>query len=244
MTTPSNVAAIPVTLKPGVGSAYGNGWTQLWRHFGVLLVIGIIGFIIQLVLNIPNWIIQFSTETTIESFGLWWIVLLLVSLAFSVLIVGPINYGQSYAYLKAARGDKLEVQDMFESFRNYWHVVAANILVGLIVGLGFILLIIPGIIFACKLAFIPYLVVDKKMSATKAINESWHMTNGHAGQVFLVGLLAIPISIAGFICLGIGLIIAAMWISSAFASLYHAVSLEKGVPVTPAPAAPPPQTAT
>ena len=39
----------------------------------------------------------------------------------------------------------------------------ASLLVGVIVSIGFILLIVPGIVFACKLAFTPYLVVDRKM---------------------------------------------------------------------------------
>ena len=64
------------------------------------------------------------------------------------------------------------------------------------------------------------------------------MTRGHAWKVFLVGLLAIPVAIAGLFCFGVGIIIAIMWISLALASLYHAVnksgavSPQQGVPVT------------
>jgi len=89
---------------------------------------------------------------------------------------------------------------------------------------GLILLIVPGIIFACKLAFVPYLVVDRKLGATDAISTSWRLTNGHAMEVFLIGLLAVPIVIAGLICLIVGVIISAMWIEMAMASLYYAVS--------------------
>lgn len=45
-----------------------------------------------------------------------------------------------------------------------------------------------------------------------------------SGTVQAIGLLAIPISIAGLICLVVGIIPATMWITAAFASLYHAVS--------------------
>ncbi|OGO01594.1 MAG: hypothetical protein A2Y90_02115 [Chloroflexi bacterium RBG_13_52_12] len=66
------------------------------------------------------------------------------------------------------------------------------------------------------------------------------MTNGHGWKVFLIGLLAIPIGIAGLICLGVGVIIAVMWVSIALASLYHAVSTSRATPgqtpqVNPAP---------
>ena len=86
-------------------------------------------------------------------------------------------------------------------------------------------MIIPGIIFACKLAFTPYLVVDRKMEVIEAVKESWRMTDGHAWTVFLIGLLAIPICIAGLICFGVGIIVSLMWIRLTFASLYHAVSV-------------------
>jgi uncharacterized membrane protein len=138
--------------------------------------------------------------------------------------MGPVNYGMNYAYLKAARGDKLEIKDMFAAFQNYWNAVLASLLVLVIVIIGFILIIVPGIIFACKLAFTPYLVVDRKMEVIEAVKTSWRMTNGYAWKVFLIYLLGIPIFIAGLICLGVGVIIAIMWITLAIASFYHSVS--------------------
>jgi len=152
-------------------------------------------------------------------------VLGILGFLYGILIAGPVDYGVSFAHLKAARGDKLEIKDMFEAFQNYWNAVLANILVGAIVIIGFMLLIIPGIIFGCKLAFTPYLVVDRKMEVLEAVKESWRMTNGHAWTVFLIGLLAIPICIAGLICFIVGIIPAVMWIRLTFASLYHSVSL-------------------
>lgn len=113
---------------------------------------------------------------------------------------------------------------MFESFQNYANAVLANVLVYFIVAVGIILLIIPGIVFACKLAFVPYLVVERKMYAIEAVKESWRMTSGHALTVFLIGLLSIPIALAGLLCFVVGIIPAIMWIRLAFASLYHAVS--------------------
>jgi uncharacterized membrane protein len=62
------------------------------------------------------------------------------------------------------------------------------------------------------------------MRARDAIKESWRLTKGRALTVFLIGLLTIPIAIAGLICLGVGIIVSIMWIGLAFASLYYAVS--------------------
>ncbi len=153
-------------------------------------------------------------------------ILSFLGIVYSILVQNPLSFGVSFAYLKAAKGERLEIKDMFEAFQNYWNAVLASLLTGVIVGIGFLLLIVPGIIFACKLAFVPLLVVEWKMDAIAAVKESWRMTDGHALEVFAIGLLAIPIFIAGFICFGVGVIISIMWVSLAIASLYHAVSLQ------------------
>jgi len=203
-------------LKPGVFSAYGNGWNKLWKYFLELLLLGVIGVIISIPAGMGSWSIN-----TIDTFTIWDV----LGFAYSIFISGPAWYGVSFAYLKAARGEKVEIKDILEVLENYWNAVLASILVSVIVAIGFILLIIPGIIFACKLAFTPYLVVERKMDAISAVQESWQMTNGHSWKVFLIGLLGILICIAGLICFGVGIIIAIMWICVAMVSLYHSVSL-------------------
>jgi uncharacterized membrane protein len=206
-------------FPPGVISSYRNGWHQLWRYILELFVIGVIFFFIAL----PSWAMS-STAEKMECAGT---MLGFMALIYGLLLLNPLKFGVNFAYLKAARGDKLEIKDMFAVFQNYWPAVLANLLAGLIIAIGIVLLIVPGIIFACKLAFVPYLVVDRKMETIEAIKKSWEMTRGHAFTVFLMGLLAIPIALLGLICLGVGIIPAVMWIQTAFASLYHAVTLEE-----------------
>jgi uncharacterized membrane protein len=203
-------------FEPGVISSYRNGWHQTWKFVLELFVIGLIFFFIGL----PSWAMSHAAGE-MECAG---VLLGFMTLAYAILLLNPLEYGVDFAHLKAARGDKLEIKDMFEVFQNYWHAVLANLLVGVIIVIGFFLLIVPGIIFACRLAFVPYLVVDRKMQTIDAVKESWRLTRGHANKVFLIGLLAIPIALAGFICLIIGIIPAAMWIQTSFASLYHAVT--------------------
>ena len=246
-----NVPQNSVVLASGVVSSYKNGWGQLWKYFLGLFLIGIIFAVITspemwskttdavsvgdvllgtvLLGNVLLGNVLLGTvllgAVLLGDVLLGDVLLGTVLFAYALLIVAPVEYGAASAYLKAARGDKLEVKDMFAAFRNYWNAVLANLLVDIIVLVGFIFLIVPGIIFACKLAFVHYLVVDRKMEVIAAVKESWRMTNGHAWQVFLIGLLAIPIGIAGLLCFGVGIVIAMMWVSLAFASLYHAVSL-------------------
>jgi uncharacterized membrane protein len=142
---------------------------------------------------------------------------------FAVFVSIPLQYGQAYCYLQVAKHGKVEFEEVFTGFKLYWNTVGAGLLTGLIILGGFILLIVPGIIFSCKLAFVPYLVTDRKLGPVEAIKTSWKMTKEHALEVFLIQLLAIPVMIAGLICLLVGVVVSAMWISMSMASLYYAV---------------------
>ncbi len=213
-----NVIRSSTVPEPGVFSAYGHAWNKMWKYFLELLLVAIVGFAIGVPAGIGSWVAGFEPAASMLN---------LLGFVYSILIVSPVSFGIAYVYLKAARGEKVEIGDMFEPFKNYWNTVLAIILMGAIIFIGTIMLIIPGIIFACKLAFVPYLIVDRKMEVIESIKESWNMTNGHSLSVFAIGLLGIPLCIAGIILFGVGLILAYMWIYLTLASLYYAVSTLK-----------------
>ncbi len=203
-------------LLPDVASCFGHAWRHLWKNFLELLLVVIISFLI----SIPTWGLSFAEK--VGGHGAFYLVLF--SITYIVLVQWPVEYGVAYAFLKAARGERMVVNDMFEVFGNYLNAVFAHLLVTFIVGIGLVFFIVPGIIFACKLIFVQYLVVDKKMESLEAIRESWRMTTGHAFTVFLIGFLAIFIVFLGLILLVVGIVPAIIWVELAFASLYYAVS--------------------
>jgi len=210
-------------FHPDAGNSYSVGWKVLKASFVELLVISIV----YMFLSGPIGTIQWQ----LESFEWYAVPLVLFGITYGVFVGGPIQYGASWVFLKAVRGERIEVRDIFAVFqRNYWNAVIANVVVGIIIGMGFVMLIVPGIIFACRLAFVPYLVVDREMDVMDALRVSWDMTKGYGGQIFLMGLLTVPVVILGLICLGVGVVVSVMWISAAFAVIYHAVAKKDGIP--------------
>lgn len=218
-------------IAPDAGSSYGAGWRRLWQYFLELLAITILVFVISL----P--VLALSGVDEIWPIGRLFAILAVV---YGIFVCDPAGYGADYASLRAVRGTPPKVGDVFEVLKNYLNAVAASLLVGVIVVVGLIFLIVPGIIFACKLAFVPYLIVDRKLDAATAIRESWRMTRGYALDVFLIGLLSIPIFIAGLIAFGLGVIISTMWVRLAFASLYQAASTARASATPSSEAAPAP----
>jgi hypothetical protein len=214
---------------PDASNSYSVGWKVLMASFVELLVISIVFMVLSGPISVIQW--------KIDSFEWFMAPLILFGIAYGVFVSSPIKYGASWVFLKAVRGERIEVRDIFVVFqRNYWNAVIANIVVAIIVGMGMVMLVVPGIIFACRLAFVRYLVVDREMDVMDALRVSWDMTRGYGGQIFLMGLLAIPVVILGLLCIGVGVVVSIMWITASFAVMYHAVEKKSGVPEVSYPA--------
>jgi hypothetical protein len=210
-------------FQPTAGASYSIGWKVLWVYFVELLVVGIVYSVLSGPVSVFQW--------QVDKFAWFLVPLAMFAIAYGVFVAGPIGYGAKWVFLKAVRGERVEIRDIFVVFqKNYWNAVIANIVVGVIVGLGIVMLIVPGIIFSVRLAFVPYLVVDREMDVMDALRVSWDMTRGHGWPIFFMGLLAIPVVIAGLLCLAVGVIISVMWITAAFAVIYHTVELKDGIP--------------
>ena len=207
---------------PGVGTSYNLSWENLKKNFVELLLVVVISFAV----SIPIGVMRAGTEAA--RFGAGGVLLGLFGIMFWIFVSAPVTYGVAYVFLQLIRGEKFDVGAVFEGFKsNYINVILANLLTTAIVIAGMLFLIIPGIIFACKLAFVPYLVMDKKMETVEAVKTSWEMTKGHTLTIFLIGLLAIPIAILGLLMLIVGIIPASMWIEGAFAAIYFSVDKQQ-----------------
>lgn len=192
--------------------AWDLAFSDFWPFFAVILLVGIIDFVSSV----------FSSGNNFH------IGLFVISMVLGFFISRPIKMSSDWVFLKAARKDDYEILDMFSVFkRNYWNAVGASFLSLLFVGLGLILLIIPGIIIGIRLVFVPYLVIDKKLGAMAAIKASWEMSRGYSWKIFGMSLLSILIAIAGILVLIVGVLVSAVWISSAFAVLYNSISLKR-----------------
>jgi uncharacterized membrane protein len=227
---------------PSFSGSYGTGWKVMADNFlRLLLVVLIIGIITSPMMgfnfkhefhpghfrNIPFNMDDFFKFGAV---GLAAAFMGLIALLYSFLLVPVFRYGAKMMFVQAARQITPEFDMLINGFRkNYLNIVLANLLVTALVGIGIVCLIIPGILIACRLAFTPYLVMDRDLDPIKAAEESWRLTRGHGWTIFLMGLIGFFIYIAGFICFFIGVLVSDMWIKSSYATLYQSVLVEKGL---------------
>jgi uncharacterized membrane protein len=73
--------------------------------------------------------------------------------------------------------------------RKALRVIAILILAGLVVGVGFLLLIVPGIILLCRTALAVPVSMLEDSKAIRSIERSMELTKGHALSVFVIILM-------------------------------------------------------
>src|SRR4030042_3338766 len=122
-------------------------------------------------------------------------------------VTASITLGFVNVALKLIDKKKVEYKDLFfQDWGLVFMYIITNLIRTIIIIVGFILLIVPGIIFAIKLQFVDYLIVDKKMGID-SLSKSWQMTKGVKLNLFLFWILLALINIAGALLLLVGLFI-------------------------------------
>lgn len=209
-------------LVPSVGGSFGFAWRKMFEKAFLPLLLAVV---ITGLLNGPGAGINWKADSGDFPFPLIFIFpVVLFGLAYSFLFVPVIKYGEHFMFLKAMRDEEADLKTLFEGFRDkYLNIILANLIVTALVMLGIIMLIIPGIIIACRLVFVSYLVMDKNMEPMKAVEKSWQLTSGHGWTIFLMAIVSVFVFLGGLLACGVGVILSFIWIHSAFATLYISV---------------------
>ncbi|MFL6090795.1 MAG: hypothetical protein ACJ71Z_11720 [Aeromicrobium sp.] len=133
------------------------------------------------------------------------------------------------AALEVADGQRF---DFFGAFKrvNYVQLVLAAAVVGVATAVGFVLLIIPGLIIMFLTYFTTYAVVDTDTSAIDAIKRSVSLVSSNLGESLVLAILNFLVIVAGFFALCVGLVVAIP--ITVFATAYAFRSFS-GQPVAP-----------
>lgn len=125
-----------------------------------------------------------------RSFGVT-ILALLIAAAIGVIIWAILQAAILRGAAQATIGDPVDVEASYRwGLSRFGSVLLVAVLVGIVVGVGFILLIIPGIIFLVFLSVSePALIVENRRG-TEALKRSWNLVRGHFWHALVVILIA------------------------------------------------------
>lgn len=148
---------------------------------------------------------------------------------FAGLIIGAVLF--SGYYMAAVQIDStgtVKFEDFFKSFDFFLPLFLSGLIGGILVSIGLILLLIPGIWLAIAMSFSYQLIVFEGMDFWESIETSVKIINKKWFSFFLLWLVMIVINIAGAIPFGLGLLITVPFTALVFYSCYkHIVGLKK-----------------
>jgi uncharacterized membrane protein len=206
-------------IPPSWEGSLSFGWSKMKQYFLPLLLV----VLVITVANVPVEEIEKNVKPD-TNVGL---LLIIVGTAYWLLLLPVFDYSADLMFVRAIRNEKLNFRDIIAGFNNYINVVLAHLLVWALVGISVVALIIPGIIVACRLVFVSYLVMDKGLDPVEAVETSWKLTRGHGWRIFGLAMTSIFIFFLGLLFFIVGIFPALIWIKASFAALYRAVLIEK-----------------
>jgi hypothetical protein len=144
-----------------------------------------------------------------------------IAIAIQQLIQGSLTRGAAGALI----GREVDVKGSYQyAFSRLWGLIGLALLIAIVVGVGLLLLIIPGIIFAVFLAVAVPAFIIERLGVTASMSRSWQLVSGSWWHVLLV------IFVAGLIASVINQILTAIgghtfigvWIMSTIAQIITA----------------------
>jgi uncharacterized membrane protein len=184
------------------GDAIGYGWNGFKNNIGPLAIIALV----VLAANIVTGWLQRGSDSFVLT-GIMSLVSAFISLVISL--------GLIRAALAILDGERPEIGDLL-STRDIVPYIVASLLVAIVVGIGLLLCIIPGLIAGFLLQFYGYAIIDKRVDAEHmapqsdpigAMRASYEITSRNVGNLIVLAILCILLNIVGALLCGIGLLV-------------------------------------
>ncbi len=124
-----------------------------------------------------------------------------------LLFGGPIVVGYYVLAHMVNNNRNVEFSDFFKSFDKFIPLLLLNLLISLVIFLGLIFLVIPGIYFAVSYLFAHFFIWFYNVDPSEAVRLSRKTVSGNFGQIFLLCLLLGGINLLGILALGVGILV-------------------------------------
>ncbi len=231
----SGVPEIAPGSQPlGIGACISRGFELTKRHFGIIFLTSLIYFGIMTGIGIVMGVVEVAmgigtgnigVDNTMRTaspaaIGVSFILNLISNIVAIFLSLGATRIG-----LKLVSGEPAEVGMLFGEGSKLIRTIGASILYGLMVFVGLILLIVPGIYLAIRFGQYQTAIVDRDLGVLDSLAYSSDITNNNRMSLFGLTILSMLIVLAGAIALCVGMIFAVpiVWLAilTAYRSLQY-----------------------
>lgn len=188
---------------------------KLSESLKIIILLALIGFGAGFILGFIMAILKIDTKTGIGT---------ILPDILSIIISGLLSFGMLSFFVKISRGQEVTYKELFSKTNMCLKYIIASLLIGVIVAVGFILLIVPGIILCLGLSLTMYIILDDpEIGTIDAIKKSWNMMKGYKTEYLILGLSFIGWIILGLFTLGILYFWLIPYVSIANANFYNKI---------------------
>jgi uncharacterized membrane protein len=125
----------------------------------------------------------------------------------ALLLGGPVTASYFHMAHLLSHGRRIELSDYFKGFDKFGELLKLNLLIFVVVFLGLLLLVVPGIYFAVSYTFAHFFVWFFDTEPKVAIRLSRSTVSGNLAQIFLLCLVLAGINFLGILALGVGILV-------------------------------------
>jgi uncharacterized membrane protein len=144
------------------------------------------------------------------------------------LISGALFVGINRAVLGLLAGKTPDVGMMFQGFDRFGQAFLAAIVSGVLIAIGFVFLIVPGIILSVMWMFVFLVMAETNLDFWPAMQRSADLTAGYRWQLFCFLLACFVVGVLGLLACGVGILVAYPVIYTAAALVYRFLQVRKG----------------
>ncbi len=145
-----------------------------------------------------------------------------------------LKIGGTKLFLRIYDGENPDIKEIFNTYGVFWRFLGQSLLYAIIVMVGFVLLIIPGIIFALMFCFASFIVLDTNTKIVDSLKESANITKGSRWKLLGFFFVLAGVNILGYIALGVGILVSIPVSTFALIHVYRELTKKKAG-LTPSP---------
>lgn len=120
------------------------------------------------------------------------------------ILMMPLGIGTTAFFVSLIENTNFEAKDLFKYYHDFVKIIGVTVLIGLIVMLGYICFIIPGIILTLSYSLVPIILIKKpELGIVETLKYSREKMQGHKLDAFVLGLSFIGWAILGTLTVGI-----------------------------------------
>ena len=208
-------AGSPTTID--TGQAFSYAWKICKENLGLLLGATLVLVAVSLVSGVVTGAIQELRLAGDVETSFW----LSQFVGWIFNFIGTfLGIGMTRICLGLCRRQRVGFEMLFSGIDKFLPVVGMSILYGLLVFLGLILLIIPGILISLLLWPYYYYIIDNQCPALESFTKATEVGKINMGNSFVLMIMSIGLTIIGTLAFCVGLIFVIPLIQLMFTSAY------------------------